>query len=183
MSTAEPAAKSNTGGAEILRAFLFSRRFRASPVAERVGRTKGCAPVPSIIHVVSFYLNLNCGPKLIRLNCFDGFGDQNWTIHGIPRAWFCHARLWGKTKQRAGKQKKGHWMETAVNLLIRPPRNEYLPSQLGPTQFTIAGRRYRRHDLEVQPPPPSTLRPSSEPPHPPLLLCHCSSPPPAWCSW
>jgi hypothetical protein len=60
VSTAEPAAKSNTGGAAILRAFLFSRLFRASPVAERVGRTKG-ASAPSI-HVCvfsQFFRNLN----------------------------------------------------------------------------------------------------------------------------
>jgi hypothetical protein len=48
-------------------------------------------------------------------------------------------------------------METAINLLIRPPRNEYLPSQLGPTRFTIAGKRYRRHDLEVRLPSPLPL--------------------------
>jgi len=74
------------------------------------------------------------GPKL----------DYSWNSKGLvlPR------------KAGSSKRKKGRaWMETAVNLLIRPPRNEYLPSQLGPTQFTIAGRRYRRHDLEVQPPP------------------------------
>jgi hypothetical protein len=65
-------------------------------------------------------------------------------------------------------------METAVNLLIRPPRNEYLPSQLGPTQFTIAGRRYKRHDLEVRTGP---LPPFHFPASSPTTLSL------VWCSW
>jgi len=36
-----------------------------------------------------------------------------------------------------------------VNAIIRPPRAEYLPEQLGPTEFTFGGHQFTRTDFEL----------------------------------
>jgi len=43
----------------------------------------------------------------------------------------------------------GAWDEIC-GMLIRPPRVEYDISDLGPMEFSIAGKQYKRVDLELQ---------------------------------
>ena len=37
-----------------------------------------------------------------------------------------------------------------VNAIIRPPRADYDPARLGPTEFEFCGRSYRREDLVLR---------------------------------
>lgn len=43
---------------------------------------------------------------------------------------------------------KGLW-EAAINSVIRPPRAEYEQQALGPQEFSLYGRSFRRNDLEL----------------------------------
>ena len=40
--------------------------------------------------------------------------------------------------------------EELVNAIIRPPRADYDPARLGPTEFEFCGRSYRREDLVLR---------------------------------